>query len=528
MVATETNFTSGTEIVASPNAADAKRRRVSGGMPTTFFSGLSGPEDPILGLRDRYIADPHPSKLSVAVGAYRTEEGKPLVLECVREAEAALLAAGDNKEYLPVDGLRAAHEAAARLVLGDAYSDRVYSAQTLSGTGGLSLAARVVGAKTPGATVYVPAPTWPIHYDVFRAAGLEVASYRYYDASTCALDFGGLCADLEALPLGAAVVLHACAHNPTGADPTPEQWRAVGAIVQRRRLLPIFDVAYLGMGNRHGDIDDDACAALNSSARNSSARNSSAQFSDALAPSIPLRRYAMRHFASLGDVEMLIVLSFAKNMGLYGERVGALLAVCGDAPTAAALGSHVRCLIRAIYSSPPAHGARLVAAVLGDAARAAKWRAELATMAGRMHEMREALHAALVAEECPPPDGIAHASWAHVLTQKGMFTCSGLTAAHVDTLRDEHHVYMTRDGRISMASLSRPTCRQLAKAIKATLVAAASASAAARDSSSPAEASFKSTASSSHDELGPMTPKEAPPPKEATADATAGRASVDV
>ena len=237
----------------------------------------------------------------------------------------------------------------------------------------------------------------------------------------------------------------------------------------------------------------------------------------------------MRHFASLGDVEMLIVLSFAKNMGLYGERVGALLAVCGDAPTAAALGSHVRCLIRAIYSSPPAHGARLVAAVLGDAARAAKWRAELAVMAGRMHEMREALHAALVAEECPPPDGIAHASWAHVLTQKGMFTCSGLTAAQVDTLRDDHHVYMTRDGRISMASLSRPTCLQLAKAIKATLVAsAASASAGSRDSSSPAEASFKSTASSSLDELGPMTPKEAPPPKEASADATAGRASVDV
>ena len=291
MVATETKLTSNTQIVASPNAADAKRRRVSGEMPTTFFSGLSGPEDPILGLRDRYIADPHPSKLSVAVGAYRTEEGKPLVLECVREAEAALLAAGDNKEYLPVDGLLAAHEAAARLVLGDAYSDRVYSAQTLSGTGGLSLAARVVGAKTPGATVYVPAPTWPIHYDVFRAAGLEVASYRYYDASTCALDFGGLCADLEALPLGAAVVLHACAHNPTGADPTPEQWRAVGAIVQRRRLLPIFDVAYLGMGNRHGDIDDDACAARDSardsSARNSWARNSSARFSDALPPPIP-------------------------------------------------------------------------------------------------------------------------------------------------------------------------------------------------------------------------------------------------
>ena len=173
----------------------------------------------------------------------------------------------------------------------------------------------------------------------------------------------------------------------------------------------------------------------------------------------------MRHFASLGDVEMLIVLSFAKNMGLYGERVGALLAVCGDAPTAAALGSHVRCLIRAIYSSPPAHGARLVAAVLNDAARAAKWRAGLAMMAGRMHEMREALHAALVAEECPPPDGIAHASWAHVLTQKGMFTCSGLTAAQVDTLRDEHHVYMTRDGRMAMASLKPGDVDYVAEAI---------------------------------------------------------------
>ena len=186
MTYSDTAPLSGSPLATDKNAADAKRRRVSSEMPTTFFSGLSGPEDPILGLRDRYIADPHPSKLSVAVGAYRTEECKLLVLECVREAEAALLAAGDNKEYLPVDGLRAAHEAAARLVLGDAYSDRVYSAQTLSGTGGLSLAARVVGAKTPGATVYVPAPTWPIHYDVFRAAGLEVASYRYYDASRSA------------------------------------------------------------------------------------------------------------------------------------------------------------------------------------------------------------------------------------------------------------------------------------------------------------------------------------------------------
>ena len=209
-------------------------------------------------------------------------------------------------------------------------------------------------------------------------------------------------------------------------------------------------------------------------------------------------------------------------MGLYSERVGAL-AVCGDADRRRP-DSHVRCLIRAIYSSPPAHGARLVAAVLGDAARAAKG-APSSRMAERMHEMREALHPALVAEECRRRH---RQRLAHVLTQKGMFTCSGLTAAQVDTLRDDHHVYMTRDGRISMASLSRPTCLQLAKAIKATLVAAASASAGSRDSSSPAEASFKSTASSSLDELAPMTPKEAPPPKEASADATAGRASVDV
>ena len=359
-----------------PNAADASAA-VSGEMPTTFFSGL-GPEDPDPRLRDRYIADPHPSKLRRR-RAYRTEGQAARPRARPGRGGAAR---GGRQQGVPAGRrLRAAHEAAARLVLGDAYSDRVLGADA-SGTGGHSLAARVVGAKTPGATVYVPAPTWPIHYDVFRAAGLEVASYRYYDASTCALDFGGLCADLEALPLGAAVVLHACAHNPTGADPTPEQWRAVGAIV-RRRLLPIFT-------SRTRDGQPTATSTTTRAARAIPARTSSARTPPT--PSLPHPPAGTRCATSPPSATSRC------SSSSRSPRTGCTASASAPCSPSRRRADRRRARlarpvpIRAIYSSLGARRAP-VAAVLGDAARAAKWRAELATMAGRMHEMREALHA---------------------------------------------------------------------------------------------------------------------------------------
>jgi aspartate aminotransferase len=303
------------------------------------------------------------------------------------------------------------------------------SAQTLSGTGSLTVAAHLLRRLLPAGTrVFCSDPTWENHHAVVADAGLgALETYRYWDAKARALDLAGLLADLRAMPEGSVVMLHAVAHNPTGVDPTRAQWAQIADVVAKRKLFTWFDLAYQGFAS--GDPDADA--------------------------------WAVRDFAARG-LEMLVCQSFAKNMGLYCERVGALHVLAADARSAAAVLTHVEVIARPMYSNPPAHGARVVAAVLGTPALDAEWRAELAGAMARVARMRAALRAALEARGTP-------GDWSHITAQAGMFSFTGLTPAQADRMVDDFHVYMLRSGRINVAGLSEATIDIAADAMHAVV-----------------------------------------------------------
>ncbi|GBG89792.1 hypothetical protein CBR_g49643 [Chara braunii] len=397
--------------------------------PISAWAKLAqAPEDPILGVTVAYNRDPNPVKLNLGVGAYRTDEGKPYVLHVVRRAEAALV--GDrsrNKEYLPIVGLAAFNKLSRALAFGADHpavlSNRIATVQCLSGTGSLRVGAEFMAQHYHTPVIYVPVPTWGNHNKVFPKAGLKLLTYRYYDPATRGLNFAGMIDDLQAAPDGAVILLHACAHNPTGVDPLPEQWDAIRQVIRAKRQLPFFDSAYQGFAS--GDLDVDA--------------------------------YSLRSFAADGG-EMALAQSFAKNMGLYGERVGALSMVCATPEAARLVEGQLKLVIRPMYSSPPLHGAAIVATVLGDEKLFQEWKVELKGMADRIIDMREKLYQALVARGTP-------GNWTHILKQIGMFTFTGLNKTQVDFMREKYHVYMTGDGRISMAGLSTSTVPRLANAI---------------------------------------------------------------
>jgi aspartate aminotransferase len=398
--------------------------------PASFLADVpQAPPDPILGVSDAFRADTSPDRLNLGVGAYRTEEGAPWVLPVVREAETRLLASGVDKEYLPIDGLAAFNAATARLLLGDgspALADgRVATIQGLSGTGSLRVGAAFLAKfRPPGTVVYCSDPTWGNHFNIFGDAGLATAKYRYFYPATVGLDFEGMLADLGAAPPGSVIVLHGCAHNPTGVDPTREQWAAIADVCAARSLLPFFDVAYQGFAS--GDLDADA--------------------------------WAPRFFAHDKGLEILVAQSYSKNLGLYSERVGALNFVLADPGAATRSLSQAKRIARALYSNPPAHGARIVAAVVGDPALFAQWKTEMAAMAGRIKAVRTRLADELAAA-APGRD------WGFVTRQIGMFSFTGLTPAQVKRMTDVHHVYMTGDGRISLAGLSEAKAGYLAAAM---------------------------------------------------------------
>jgi len=388
-----------------------------------------GPPDGILGLVEAFNKDTSPDKVNLSVGAYRRDDGKPWVLPSVLQAEERVMAAGMNKEYAPIVGVDDFVKKARAFALGPDSAalkeERVASVQSLSGTG----ACRVIGEfyskfLGAGAPFYLPAPSWGNHANIFKTAGLDVRSYKYLDAAGVGFDYDGMLADLKAVPDGSAVLLHACAHNPTGVDPTPEQWQGVCAVLKAKPNVAVFfDSAYQGFAS--GDAEADA--------------------------------YAMRLFVSEG-VPFALAQSFAKNFGLYGERVGVLSMICQETDEAARLLSQLKIIVRAMYSNPPIHGARIVAAVLGDPALEAQWRAECKEMAERIITMRQALRDALVAAG-------STRDWTHVTAQIGMFCFSGLAADQVGRLRDEFHIYITKDGRISMAGITTANVKYVANAI---------------------------------------------------------------
>eukprot|EP00020_Sapocribrum_chincoteaguense_P006676 CAMPEP_0170753572 /NCGR_PEP_ID=MMETSP0437-20130122/12562_1 /TAXON_ID=0 /ORGANISM="Sexangularia sp." /LENGTH=408 /DNA_ID=CAMNT_0011092695 /DNA_START=46 /DNA_END=1272 /DNA_ORIENTATION=- len=381
------------------------------------------PPDAILGITEAFKKDDNPHKMNLGVGAYRSNEGAPFVLPVVREAERLLLEQQLDMEYAPIDGLASFTRSSSVLALGAPLSDetspRTASLQTLSGTGALRLAGEYL-SHFSDADVLLPTPTWGNHKSIFSHAGVRTKQYRYYDSSSVSLDIDGMCADIAAATPGSVILLHACAHNPTGIDPTPEQWTRISEVVAANGHLPLFDMAYQGFAT--GDPERDA--------------------------------FAVRYFLQEGGHRHLILCqSFAKNFGLYGHRTGALHFVTESEEEASRVRSQAKKLARAAYSNPPLHGARIVAQVLGDEGMTNAWRGEVRSMADRI-----LLRTGIESHGATRP-------WDHITNQIGMFTYTGLTPEQVARLTAEHSVYLTQDGRISMAGVTTDNVDRLAAAI---------------------------------------------------------------
>lgn len=387
-----------------------------------------GPPDPILGVNVKFAADPAPLKLNLGVGAYRDDAGKPFILPCVREAEKRVYEAKGNHEYAGISGIPEFNTVAQNLVFGAGSSviksGQVVTAQSLSGTGALRIGTDFLRRFMPeNKTVYLPNPTWGNHIPIAKDAGFEVASYRYYDASTIGLDEQGLLQDVDAAPAGSIFLFHVCAHNPTGVDPTQEQWKKISAVCKKKGHFVFFDMAYQGFAS--GDPERDV--------------------------------WPVRHFIEQGH-RPLIAQSFAKNFGLYGERIGAVHIMTDSATESHCVDSQLKIIIRPHYSNPPIGGARLVSTILQDPELTSQWRTDVKVMADRIIKMRELLVQHL-------KQAGSKRDWSHVTKQIGMFCYSGLTPEQCDELASKYHIYMTRNGRISMAGVTSSTVEYLAKSI---------------------------------------------------------------
>jgi aromatic-amino-acid transaminase len=385
------------------------------------------PGDPILTLNEQFGADPRPHKVNLSIGVYLNEAGKMPAMRAVLAAESALAADLGTRPYLPMEGNAAYRKAVAALTFGDSVPmERVAVAQTLGGSGALKVGGDFIARYFPQATVWVSDPTWDNHHSIFQGSGLKVKKYRYFDAGTGLVDFMGMLAALESVPAGDVVLLHACCHNPTGADLDAQQWREVAALVKRRGLLPFFDMAYQGFGQ---GVDEDA--------------------------------FPIRHFAAEG-IPLFAATSFSKNFSLYGERCGSLSVVCADAQQADNVLGQLKATIRRNYSNPPTHGARIIARVLGDDALRADWRAELEGMRLRVAGMRQKLHAALCERM---PDG----DFEYLVRQAGMFSYTGLTPEEVASMRVDSAVYLVGSGRLCIAALTDATIAPTADAMARVL-----------------------------------------------------------
>jgi len=387
-----------------------------------------GPPDPILGVTEAFKKDSNPSKMNLGVGAYRDDQGKPFVLPSVRKAEEKILTSLMNKEYAAIGGDPDYGKLSANLAFGEGNSvvseGRNVTVQCISGTGSLRVGANFLAKWFPGnKTIYLPKPSWGNHTPIFKHAGLEVASYGYYDPKTCGLNFDAACADIKKIPEGSIILLHACAHNPTGVDPRPEQWKELSKLVKERKLYAFFDMAYQGFAS--GDVDADA--------------------------------FAVRQFLDDGH-NICLAQSYAKNMGLYGERAGAFTIVCQDKEEAARVNSQIKIVIRPMYSNPPIHGARIVAEILSNPDLRSQWLGDVKGMADRIISMRNKLKAGLARE------GSTH-NWEHITDQIGMFCFTGMKPEQVEQISSKHSVYLTKDGRISIAGISSTNVDYLAHAI---------------------------------------------------------------
>ncbi|RUS17675.1 aspartate aminotransferase [Endogone sp. FLAS-F59071] len=396
---------------------------------STWSNVPQGPPDAILGVTEAFKKDNDPRKMNLGVGAYRDDNGKPYVLNSVRKAEELLLSKKLDKEYLGITGLPTFTHAAGVLAYGEDSAvikeDRLVITQSISGTGALRIGGALLERFYPHyKKIYLPNPTWGNHIPIFKDSGLQVERYRYFDPKTNGLDVNGLLEDVKKADKNSIILLHACAHNPTGVDPTQDQWNEISKAIKERDHFVFFDMAYQGFAS--GDCQRDA--------------------------------YAVRRFVSDGH-RVCLSQSFAKNMGLYGERIGAFSVITDNSKEKAAVESQVKILIRPLYSNPPLTGARIVSEVLNTPKLKQEWLDEVKVMADRIITMRDKLRGHL------ENDFKSKLPWNHITDQIGMFCFSGLTPKQVEAIQSDWHVYLTKDGRISIAGISSGNVKYLAEAI---------------------------------------------------------------
>jgi aromatic-amino-acid transaminase len=399
-------------------------------MSSLFQSVELAPRDPILGLNEQFNADTRPTKVNLGVGVYYDDQGRIPLLQAVQKAELARVQAAVARGYLPIEGIAGYNKGAQELVLGKnsplIAAGRVLTMQALGGTGALKIGADFLKQLVPHAKVAISDPSWENHRALFERAGFVVENYAYYDAATHGLNFKGMLDSLNAMPAETIVVLHACCHNPTGVDATPEQWKQIAELVKAKNLIPFLDIAYQGFGD---GLEPDAAA--------------------------------VRIFADM-DMTMFISSSFSKSFSLYGERVGALTIVTGSKDESSRVLSQVKRVIRTNYSNPPTHGGTVVANVLNTPELFALWDQELAGMRERIRLMRTQLVDKL-------KEYGVKGNFDFVKQQRGMFSYSGMTAAQVDRLREEHGIYAVSSGRICVAALNSGNIDAVAKAMASVL-----------------------------------------------------------
>ncbi|AIL60732.1 amino acid aminotransferase [Pseudomonas alkylphenolica] len=393
----------------------------------SLFSAVElAPRDPILGLNEAFNADTRSNKVNLGVGVYCNEEGRIPLLRAVIEAETQRAAQHASRGYLPIDGIAAYDQAVQKLLFGAESpllaAGRVITTQAVGGTGALKIGADFLKQVSPNAVVAISDPSWENHRALFETAGFPVQNYRYYDAATHDVNRSGMLEDLNALPSGSIIVLHACCHNPTGVDLSLDDWKNVLEVVKAKGHVPFLDMAYQGFGD---GIYEDA--------------------------------FAVRLFAESG-LNFFVSSSFSKSFSLYGERVGALSIITESKEESARVLSQVKRVIRTNYSNPPTHGATIVATVLNSPELRAMWEEELGEMRQRIHGMRKQM-VELLAAQAPEHD------FSFVARQRGMFSYSGLSVDQVARLKNEFGIYALDTGRICVATLNQSNINVVTKAI---------------------------------------------------------------
>lgn len=380
------------------------------------------PADPILGLTEAFNNDPNPAKVNLGVGVYKDETGTTPVMDSVREAEKMLLETEKTKSYLPIPGAPAYGQVVRQFLFGAADAYPAATAHTPGGTGALRVAGQFLKKFNPDATVWVSDPTWPNHNGIFGDAGFEVKKYTYYNAEDRSLNFEGMLASMQTMAAGDIILLHACCHNPSGIDPTVEQWEQIAQVINEKKLLPLVDFAYQGLGR---GLEEDA--------------------------------EGLRIVAAAVE-EVVICSSFSKNFGLYKERVGAITLKAASSETIDKAFSNLKTVIRRLYSNPPAHGGAIVTTIMNDVALRNLWEGEVAQIRQRIAEMRQLFVSGLKAK------GVER-DFSFLTSQYGMFSFSGLNPDQVKALREKNSIYIVGSGRINVAGMTKDNMESLCSAV---------------------------------------------------------------